>query len=516
MGDADDEPSIGTKVQLLRNARNFRGAHVMANLKQSTLRKLALGMELFQVADGEQIVRMGEAGDAMFIIERGACIVEFNNGIKGALMRAGTSFGELALFVDGPRTATVAAAGPVRLLRMDKSVVGSVIQNAVGEPSELKRRQGLLSTVPIFNRLGKEELLQLGILMEEVVWNEDEIIMQEGKPGDCMYVLEEGNPKVYIMQRGGDQGLVATLEPGQYFGELAIVDAPASWRTATVKTVGITRCLRLRQKDVHRLFTSTKLQELIVASRGVYDKRQQLRASELVKAPIVKLWQLMVAESNRISQIEVGGQTCVARWQRVRRSTCGGAVTRAGYTSMHLRISKAVTNAFTLEEAKRVAYNDWAEDITAYSGDSKVNIWLEAIKNQLRKESRVGVMKTGWKLLFDRYDADGAGTIGVKEFCDAVRQDMQISDKEIADADLRLLFEAADRDNSEELDASEFAAWMVEPHSQADEEKYGKKIEEQKAIVQAASKASVTRLGWAQLFARYDTDGGGELVSALI
>ena len=35
----------------------------------------------------------------------------------------------------------------------------------------------------------------------------------------------------------------------------------------------------------------------------------------------------------------------------------------------------------SVEMAKEIASKDWAEDITAFSGDSSVNIWLEQVKN---------------------------------------------------------------------------------------------------------------------------------------
>lgn len=517
MGDGDEGLSIGEKVKLLRDARNFRGTQPLAQLTTNTLRKLAATTQMVEIPGGDRIIGMGERADAMFVLLSGACEVTFNDGIKGEPMQPGSIFGELAVVAGCGRTATVTADGPVQLLRMESGAVSGgvseTVRDAIGKRGVLERRRRLLARVSIFRQLGREELLQLGMLMDEVTFGDNTTIVQQGKLGDCLYVLEEGNLNVYVRQRGGDQGLVATLEPGEYFGELAIV-AAASRRTATVKATSGTRCLRLRQRDVRWLLTSTKYAPLIAATTDVYDKRQRLRASEKVKAPIEKIWQLMVSESNRISEAAPGGQSSVARWQRLRRAGLGGAITRDGYTSMHLRIAKVVTKPFSLEEAKQIAAADWVEDISAFSGDSKVNIWLEAVKTRLREESRVTVMKSGWKMLFDKYDTDGGGTIGVDEFRVALRDDMKISGEEISDANLLALFAAADDDGSGELDAGEFAGWMVEPQTLSGEEKYGKQIHEHKALVQAASTEAVSKLGWRQLFASYDEDAGGELVRA--
>ena len=197
---------------------------------------------------------------------------------------------------------------------------------------------------------------------------------------------------------------------------------------ATVKTTANTTCLRLSQKDVHRLFNAERCKDILIAQKGVYDKNQRLRGSEMIREPIQKLWQLMVSESTRFSSECPGGRSAVSHWERLRRSTLGGAATREGYASMHLRISKVVCFGFTMEPAVQTASQDWAEDITAYSGDSKVNIWLEAVKTKLREKSKIAVHTMGWKGLFDKYDTDGGGSIDA-----AVRKndDFCIKNKEL-------------------------------------------------------------------------------------
>ena len=73
-----------------------------------------------------------------------------------------------------------------------------------------------------------------------------------------------------------------------------------------MRATGETKCLKLSQNDVHRLLTSDQCTELLADSKHVYDARQRLRASELVKEATMKLWRLMVSESNRLSQSMVG------------------------------------------------------------------------------------------------------------------------------------------------------------------------------------------------------------------
>ena len=73
--------------------------------------------------DGEAIVRQGEIGDCMYIVQDGE--VQVVVGAPGAeavvaTLKPGDAFGEMALFTREPRSATVRARGKARVLTVDK------------------------------------------------------------------------------------------------------------------------------------------------------------------------------------------------------------------------------------------------------------------------------------------------------------------------------------------------------------------------------------------------------------
>ena len=73
--------------------------------------------------DGEEIVRQGEVGDCMYVIQTGqaeAIQGKEGNEVRLAVMGEGDIFGEMALFERMPRSATVRALGDVRVLTIDK------------------------------------------------------------------------------------------------------------------------------------------------------------------------------------------------------------------------------------------------------------------------------------------------------------------------------------------------------------------------------------------------------------
>eukprot|EP01046_Picozoa_sp_COSAG06_P065360 COSAG06_NODE_16019_length_1028_cov_1.245425_1_plen_148_part_01 len=136
----------------------------------------------------------------------------------------------------------------------------------------------------------------------------------------------------------------------------------------------------------------------VTVSTDDTSKRSRLRESRRVKAALRRFWDLMVIESQRTS------------------GTNEDAVTREGYTMMHVRVAKALSADFDYGEAQGVAGGDWANDIINFSGDTAEMIWLEEVKKKFREAAN----SWGWNGLFDAMDQDGNGELDREEFGEAV------------------------------------------------------------------------------------------------
>ncbi|MHC4489971.1 MAG: cyclic nucleotide-binding domain-containing protein [Planctomycetota bacterium] len=90
------------------------------------------------------------------------------------------------------------------------------------------------------------------------VYANDEIIFKEGDRGDEMFVIQSGRVKITKKTPTGDL-LIATLEPGEIFGEMALFDKLS--RSATAKADGETRVLSVDKK---KLFTSISRDPMLV------------------------------------------------------------------------------------------------------------------------------------------------------------------------------------------------------------------------------------------------------------
>ena len=109
-------------------------------------------------ADGEILIRQGEVGDAMFVIQSGeAEILIEKEGVETRLRVAGEGeiIGEMAVFEREVRSATVRAMGEMRALTLDKrnflrqiaedpSIAFRIVESMSGRIRELSDRIGLL------------------------------------------------------------------------------------------------------------------------------------------------------------------------------------------------------------------------------------------------------------------------------------------------------------------------------------------------------------------------------------
>ena len=76
--------------------------------------------------DGEEIVRQGQLGDCMYVIQSGRVEVIQSTGAGDqhlAFLEAGDFFGEMAVFEKETRSATVRANGEARVLKVDKKTL---------------------------------------------------------------------------------------------------------------------------------------------------------------------------------------------------------------------------------------------------------------------------------------------------------------------------------------------------------------------------------------------------------
>jgi CRP/FNR family transcriptional regulator len=92
-----------------------------------------------------------------------------------------------------------------------------------------------LSRVPVFAGVKGKDLDRLAKVMRERTFSEGQEIATEGQSGVGFFVIEEGNATVSLKGE-----ILRTLRPGDYFGEIALIDEGP--RSASVTATTDLRC----------------------------------------------------------------------------------------------------------------------------------------------------------------------------------------------------------------------------------------------------------------------------------
>jgi CRP/FNR family cyclic AMP-dependent transcriptional regulator len=108
------------------------------------------------------------------------------------------------------------------------------------DPTESLRR------VPLFAGLDRKELELLSKLAKEQRYDAGATIVESGAGGHGLYIIKEGNVSVV---RDGQK--VASMGPGQFFGEISVLDGGP--RTADVRADTDTVCLTLVSWEIKPL-----------------------------------------------------------------------------------------------------------------------------------------------------------------------------------------------------------------------------------------------------------------------
>ena len=108
------------------------------------------------------------------------------------------------------------------------------------------RRSALLSAATLFDGLDNEAMERIAAVVVEVEFPADHVIARQGEIGTGFFVIATGDARVV---RDGET--LATLGPGDFFGELSVLDGRP--RVAQVVADGPTTCLALASWDLEAL-----------------------------------------------------------------------------------------------------------------------------------------------------------------------------------------------------------------------------------------------------------------------
>jgi CRP-like cAMP-binding protein len=144
---------------------------------------------------------------------------------------------------------------------------------------QLKDEVELLRRVPLFAGVAPSKLKLLAFTSDRVSYSPGQVLFNQGDPGDAAYVVLSGTADI-LVEAGGDQIKVATIETNSIVGEIAILCDVA--RTATVKASAPLETLRIRKDQFIRLLA--EFPEMAVEIMRVLADRLSKTTEDLIEA----------------------------------------------------------------------------------------------------------------------------------------------------------------------------------------------------------------------------------------
>ncbi len=127
----------------------------------------------------------------------------------------------------------------------------------------------------LFAEFSDVELEELIDLLDQHQVADGETIVKQDDPGDCMYIVVDGEARV-MHHRGGRDISLAVLKPGDFFGEIALVDSGP--RSADVVAQGPCLLLKVTQASVSALagvYPTAAFKFLIAIGRFLVSRLRQ-------------------------------------------------------------------------------------------------------------------------------------------------------------------------------------------------------------------------------------------------
>ncbi len=217
-------------------------------------------LRLIRGDDGDLVIREGEPGRAFYFVASGQVRVFANvagKTVERTQMHEGALFGEMALYTEQPRTASVGVLGEADLLEIDREAVSRLCAEvpALAERIDKFARErvlkNLLATSPLFKPFDHKQQMDLLGRFEGHEVEPGTVLIREGDNGKGLFVILLGDVEVVRSDGSGQERVLARLGAGELFGEMALLGEQAT--NATVRALSPTTILFLGRDYFRRL-----------------------------------------------------------------------------------------------------------------------------------------------------------------------------------------------------------------------------------------------------------------------
>jgi CRP/FNR family transcriptional regulator, cyclic AMP receptor protein len=109
-----------------------------------------------------------------------------------------------------------------------------------------------LASISLFSQLDDDERSLLAASMVERPMKVGEMLFKTGDPGDSMFIVHAGAVELFVRDKAGQKIVLHVAEPGEFFGELSLLDGGSRTATGCVTVDG--ELWILDREDLQQLF----------------------------------------------------------------------------------------------------------------------------------------------------------------------------------------------------------------------------------------------------------------------
>ena len=130
----------------------------------------------------------------------------------------------------------------------------------------------MLAAIPFFKELSPEALARASALLVTTTRATGETIFLVGEPGGALYIVVRGRIRIWVTDTDANEVTLAELGPGDFFGEMAVVDGG----TRSANASAVEDCtLAYLQREVFEAFLLENPRTAVAVIRGLGNRLRQ-------------------------------------------------------------------------------------------------------------------------------------------------------------------------------------------------------------------------------------------------
>jgi len=260
--------------------KDLKSFELLGNLTPDKLDELLSKSTVEEYPAGRILFRQGERDKRTLFLLSGQVELAGPGNVTSLVVKARTSIAKRPLAHEQPRPYTARSKTNVVVLTVDSDLLDIVTNEGdinAYEVTEISTEEEANDWMvrflqsQAFLKLPTSNIQALLLCMEEVVYAAGSAVIEEGDSDDYYYIIKEGRCEVSRKGDAAKASALATLGPGDGFGEEALITSAR--RNATVRMLTDGVLMRLGKDNFNTLLVSALI------SKIAYSKAQKLIAS---------------------------------------------------------------------------------------------------------------------------------------------------------------------------------------------------------------------------------------------